>query len=212
MIRVADYTTRTNYQKNYAKANREEINARKREWRKINRFMNKDQPKPTGEPECCWCGQEMSKHDMSHDPRVMPSQPLPKPTGEWTARKAATGYIAGLYWGNIEIYRQSLVALEDLERIADAHNATLAAEDEKAKAAWRRVVTLEQQLAAREAFSKRVEKQLATERERAEKLMDALGHRADQLAAAVKALKEIERDSNGWEKSMADAALPKIKL
>ncbi len=32
--RLPDYTTRGNYQKNYAKANREAINARKRAWRK----------------------------------------------------------------------------------------------------------------------------------------------------------------------------------
>ncbi len=34
-LRVADYTTRSNYQKNYAKVNRDAINARKRAWRKI---------------------------------------------------------------------------------------------------------------------------------------------------------------------------------
>ncbi len=44
-----------------------------------------DQPKPAGEPECCWCGQEMSKHDMSHDAKAMPPQPQPKPTGEQKA-------------------------------------------------------------------------------------------------------------------------------
>ncbi len=31
---AADYTTRANYQENYRKANRDAINARKREWRK----------------------------------------------------------------------------------------------------------------------------------------------------------------------------------
>ncbi len=32
-MRIADYTTRANYQENYRKANRDAINARKREWR-----------------------------------------------------------------------------------------------------------------------------------------------------------------------------------
>ncbi len=34
---VADYTTRSNYQKNYASANRDAINARKRAWRKAKK-------------------------------------------------------------------------------------------------------------------------------------------------------------------------------
>ncbi len=38
-VRVADYTNRSNYQKNYAKSNREAINARKREWRKMKKTV-----------------------------------------------------------------------------------------------------------------------------------------------------------------------------
>ncbi len=35
--RIADYTNRKDYQKQYAKTNREAINARKRAWRKANK-------------------------------------------------------------------------------------------------------------------------------------------------------------------------------
>ncbi len=37
IARVADYTNRKDYQKNYAAANREAINARKRAWRKAKK-------------------------------------------------------------------------------------------------------------------------------------------------------------------------------
>ena len=39
-MRIADYTTRANYQENYRKSNRDAINARKREWRKWGAYCN----------------------------------------------------------------------------------------------------------------------------------------------------------------------------
>ncbi len=40
---ASDYTTRSNYQKRYSEANRDAINARKREWRK-RRLSRCEQP------------------------------------------------------------------------------------------------------------------------------------------------------------------------
>jgi len=40
--KIADYTERKEYQRNYSKKNREAINARKREWRKRRKYATKD--------------------------------------------------------------------------------------------------------------------------------------------------------------------------
>ncbi len=158
----------------------------------------------------------------------------PKPTGEWTARKAPTGYIAALYCGNTEIYRQSLDCLADLERVADAHNAALAAERETSKRwqevhdlALRREQQLRDQLASeRERADKNanvieatalelhdVRQQLAAEREHARKLLDgAISDNLRRLAAVEKSGR-----NTGWnegrehERKCAAAMRAKVK-
>ncbi len=78
-----------------------------------------DQPKPIGEP--CDCegynedGRLICQKERGHDSEI----PMPKPTGEWTAEhvRRLGGYID---W-----------TLSGCEKIADSHNADLAAEREK---------------------------------------------------------------------------------
>ena len=44
---AADYTTRSNYQENYRKSNRDAINARKRAWRAMKAIPETDSPTPS---------------------------------------------------------------------------------------------------------------------------------------------------------------------
>ncbi len=91
-------------------------------------------------------------------------------------------------------------------QVADAHNAAV-------KEAYE-ITFAAQQAALREGIkSGELEQQLADEQEKRNGFRRALEQRiseVDQLRAAVNALKEIERDSDGWEQSIASGALAKI--
>ena len=90
-----------------------------------------------------------------------------QPTGEWTA-KTVDGY-----------WTEDGTRTSFYKTVADAHNAALAAEREK--------------LVARDAFAKRVEKQLAAEREKVQTYEGALikianDPNCDRCQVAVNAL------------------------
>ncbi len=71
---AADYTTRTNYQENYRKSNRDAINARKRAWR---------QAKKTNLAICCDSSAER-RNDMENPKpqNPKPINPQPPPSGK----------------------------------------------------------------------------------------------------------------------------------
>ncbi len=119
------------------------------------------------------------------------------------------------------------------KKIADAHNASITAEREENKVSWRRVVALEQQLAARDAFAKRVERQLPAAQLAIKKhnhdschymgwkridytdtaALDAAIAKAQQpLVDALKEIAHCFADTDKWTcVSIARAALAKVK-
>ncbi len=150
-----------------------------------------DQPKPTkGECSCDdsasdviinqHCPQHGSLQPTTGDPREndpmadkdfsLTNHPT---TGEWTPV-----FVSQLFEANFQG--------DTVKAVADAHNAELSAEKENGKAAWRRVVTLEQQLDA--------------EREKVQTLVDALERISNSTAEYASTYKE-----------KANLALAKVK-
>jgi regulator of replication initiation timing len=165
----------------------------------LSQDFHDDQPKPTtGDfPECCWCGQEMSKHDMSHDAKAMPPQPLPPTTGEWTEEEVRNLLLTRIGGG----YGQLVTAI----------NAALAAERKRA---------ISDTLTACEGQVRQLEQQLAAEREEVKRLIadKVMLHEAnqqlrEQLAIANSTTESTKRVlTNTCEKlAAAQAAFVKLK-
>ncbi len=225
-MNVADYTTRTNYQKNYAKANREEINARKREWRKKNKLMNNDQSKiRRGEPKptiCITCNTEFTGSFTGECPdceqkalQRFVSQPNPT-TGEqeWTADSVMMMFLShdGGQGRASEAYKA----------ISDVHNAALAAAtDEAIDPAHQEILVLRQQLAAEREKVKQGLECITTRSGLLDAATDEVQQLREQLAATVEALEfyRTKKTYDDWQEHLqfdrgktAEAALAKIKL
>lgn len=85
--------------------------------------------KPIYEP-CCWCGQTIAKHDMSHDPREMPSQPTSGKQEQWTLVPRASHF--NIICDGVTIYEGVTSELQG-ETLVASHNASITAERERFK-------------------------------------------------------------------------------
>ncbi len=146
--------------------------------------IRRGEPKPTGPPDCIFCGRPPHPDSFGHCYRPR-EQSQPKPTGEWTGLSLSR-----------------LIKEKGYKGSADAHNAALAAAtDEAVDPAHQEILVLSQQLAAERERREQSEQYLQDNASRYEKDVEQL---REQLAAAVEALKEAKKDVRGLTMSLPD--------